>query len=646
MSRTLKFALALLVCTVAWSAAAVTAWQDQAFRRDVDLLQLDVTVLDAERQPIRGLTAKDFTVFVDGKARPIQALTEVKLPVRPPGGAPWMAEVAPDIVTNMRPDAGRVVIVMVDPRWAPETNFWAQKIARSIVSELGPSDLATLLYSLNIPFRTSPGFTNDRTDLISAIDRMPQSVGETELDALCYCGTCIHEALIRAADSVRELWRQKTMFVIGSRLTLKARTDECIAPVDDARERMYTALDRSNLTVHYLDPVGLRTLATQASSSVVLPPTLAIAAAQDRRQDEMIRFGDLGVVTARTGGRNIGSNFAERTVPSIFSETSSYYLAGIEPPAPRRDGQDIKIEVTVRQRGALVNARRTYVPATSSKLIVSTGLPDDVPKPLWEAMATTWPSNGRVLTLTAAPLDLLPSGKIALAAIVAGRWTPPPTRPGSAPAKPGSVEVVAGAFNRDGKSLATHFQTVQLPESVAMRPNGEFEIVSRLLVDPGLQEVRVALRSADGQPTGSVYTNVNVPDFAKAPVSLSAVALTAGPGATSASADLLEGLLPFTPTARRTFVRRDDVSGIVQVFEGADEPAADVELSTRIVGEDDQPAFSQTTTLRAVEFESSHSVQHRFDLPVDTLGPGEYLLTIEVVRGEHRAKRQLRFRVE
>ena len=644
MNRTWKFALALLVCIAAWSASAVMAGQDpptQTFRSGVDLLQLDVTVLDAERRPVHGLTAKDFTILVDGKAQPIQVLTEVRLPVRPASGPAWMTDVAPDIVSNMRPDAGRVIMIMVDPRWSLEVNVFAQRIARAVVAELGPSDLATLMYSMRLPYRVTPGLTNDRAQLLAAIDDMPMAAGETELDAICYCGTCIHEAMIRAADSVRELWRQKTMFVMGQSIVLQTRDSKCSTIVTDARKRLFTALDRSNMTIHYLDPIGLRTLATTAAQGLSAPP---LAVYGERAMAELLRAGNLRELTALTGGRSVGSNFAELEVPSIFAESASYYLAGIKPPVPRKDGQDVKIEVAVRQEGLLVNARHTWIPPGPSKFIKSEDLPTDVPKPLWETMATTWPSNGRPLTLTAAPVALLPSGEIALAAVIEAHWTPPIGR-SSAPARPGTIEVVAGAFDRDGKSLATHYQTIALPESVSMRPTGEFEVVSRLLVKPGLQEVRVALRAADGSPAGSVYANVDVPDFKKNNISLSAIVLGAAPGALSATADLLENLLPFAPTARRTFTRRDEVSGLVRVFQRNEDTPQPIHLSLAIRGEDNAVIVDQPATLEAGAF-AEHSASHRFDLPLDTLRPGEYLLTIEGVRGEHRAKRELRFRVQ
>ena len=47
------------------------------FKSGVHLVHLDVSVLDRDRQPVRGLTAADFTVLEDGKTQKIAAFAAV-----------------------------------------------------------------------------------------------------------------------------------------------------------------------------------------------------------------------------------------------------------------------------------------------------------------------------------------------------------------------------------------------------------------------------------------------------------------------------------------------------------------------------------------------------------------------------------------
>src|SRR5438105_14896919 len=51
--------------------------QAPTFRTQIDAVSVDVSVLDKHRHPIVGLGADDFTILVDGHARPIVAFAAV-----------------------------------------------------------------------------------------------------------------------------------------------------------------------------------------------------------------------------------------------------------------------------------------------------------------------------------------------------------------------------------------------------------------------------------------------------------------------------------------------------------------------------------------------------------------------------------------
>ena len=93
--RVPRFRLIVLLALSSVSLLAQGQTDLPQFRAGVELVQLDVAVLDDKRQPVRGLTAADFTVLDNGVATPIRAFTPVELAPRTRSTeAVWANEVA------------------------------------------------------------------------------------------------------------------------------------------------------------------------------------------------------------------------------------------------------------------------------------------------------------------------------------------------------------------------------------------------------------------------------------------------------------------------------------------------------------------------------------------------------------------------
>jgi hypothetical protein len=83
------------------------------FRGRIDLMQLDVTVLDKNGVPVRGLTKDDFTLVEDKTQQTIEAFKAVDLPDRVVAGPAWADKVAADVVTN-EIDNARIFVLVID----------------------------------------------------------------------------------------------------------------------------------------------------------------------------------------------------------------------------------------------------------------------------------------------------------------------------------------------------------------------------------------------------------------------------------------------------------------------------------------------------------------------------------------------------
>jgi len=613
------------------------------FRAGTDLLELDVSVLDPLRRPVRGLTARDFTVVVNGKAQPIVAFTEVTVPATPAAtasGASWMREYSPDVVSNTTTDDGRLVILMFNPAWRVSDTAMAYKIANTVVDELGPADLGAVMSTRG---RLAQGFTTDRVRLRAAINRPMTAVGEEDDPAACFCGTCVHERITTIAEALATTRRRKILLNVGTLgVILETSNPVCSLPVKEASRRMLAAIDRANLTVYQIDPSGIRTTAPTAEAGGI--PAMAPGAVSMAYSAEAARIIDIMRLPELTGGRIMVSNFPDREVPEAFVETSSYYLIGIAPPASRADSADSSLSVTTRRKDLLVMAPRSYA---EPKAVAAAGklelIPPDMPTTLWPAIDNVLASRERPLAVAATPIAMLPDGKAAVALLVDGEWSPVPPSGlgGSTPSQSDSISLVAGAFDADGKQLAMHVQRI-LRSQIERRSDGHFAVMARLVLEPGQHDVRVALEEPGGAH-GSVYTYVDVPDFHKDKVALSGLLLDSGSGAVAGESGLFGDELPFAPAPWRTFGKDDYLTAWVRVFQAAGERPEDVELAVRLVNTKDDVVMSRASSLQRDQFGDEHSAQYRINLPVADLGPGEYLLTITAKRGEEQARGHVRF---
>ena len=165
-----------LIWCVVLAQSATAQEPAPRFRGGIDLVTLDVSVLDKNRRPVKGLTAADFAVLEDGKPQPVVAFNAIDLP-EPPGAAggtdalassaPWLRDVASDVVSNQREPRRFVVIVMDDAHTAHEDVLVARKVAHAVVDQLGPGDLGAVAFT-DMGLRAN--LTEDRTLLRAAVD--------------------------------------------------------------------------------------------------------------------------------------------------------------------------------------------------------------------------------------------------------------------------------------------------------------------------------------------------------------------------------------------------------------------------------------------------------------------------------------------
>ena len=583
------------------------------FRGGVDLRQLDVSVLDKKRQPVRDLKQEDFTILEDGKPQKIEAFAFVDVPGAENVGAPtWRGRVSSDITSNEL-DSSRVFVLVIDDvaitndRW-PERETKAGVV--KFVDQLGPNDLVALVFSGAT--RTNQNFTRDKAKIIKAVNAFTPSI--VGADMSCEPHLRLQRVLLNVMDNLSTLRNQRRSIVyFGPRLGFYfgGGPPGCPSQAKQLWTEVFESSQRSHISVYPIDTMGLR-VGSQRAVDVYI--TLA----------------------NETGGRaTFNSNSFDEGITRVFTENSSFYLLGYQ--ATREaDGKYRRISVKVNRPDLEVISTRQYQAEKAG------AKPTPKPPPDVESITGLLPISALPLRAVAAPFaaDDGPGATVAVAVGI--------RQPGFASRTQDQVDLNLRAFTSDGTEISQDAQVIPITVPAARTDGSDsrYELLTRVeLPTPGRYELRLSVRSEVSASRGSVYVDVDVPDFNKAAVALSGVIVNAIGGAPAAPPRVLNALTPLSPTTERTFGRQDLISTFLRVYQGGTGPAGAVTLKTRILDATGKNVFDNAETLDPARFDDQRSAAITFRLPLSTLSAGDYLLKFEAASGKTTATRDVIFSV-
>ncbi|MCC7009712.1 MAG: VWA domain-containing protein [Acidobacteria bacterium] len=641
MIRLRAFAAAALAIGATMALPRAQAGPAQVFTGAVDLVDVEVSVLDRHRLPVRDLTTADFTVLEEGQPRPIVAFTPVDLPRRVLPPAAWMDDVAPDVHTNVFPREGRLVVILLDAFIDAADAVEGRRIAEAAVQQLRHGDMAAIAWTMpGVP----QNFTADRQRLLDVIRQPVFNVpgGERTGTGFCPCGNgaCAMEAIASAAEGIQDVgWRRKILLFVGRRLPLRGQGG-CGSMIDAARRRALRASEAGNLTIHVIDPRGLDTLAPPASARGIVsrpPPGM------DAR-----RISGLLAVTSPTGGRLVTRNDPSAVLPEVFRESDAYYVLGFPPAAVKPDGRFRRITVKVNRKDVTLQARRGYY-AGGHPLPKPARLAEGLPPALVASVTGLWPKTDLQMALSAVPVARpgLRGGVVAVlvrvrrdrVAAESGIAVAPDAGSGA------NAVLLTTALDSNGNTLGLDRRDA----TVTPRRTGdglvEYELASRLELKPGRYEIRAAVEDAATGRTGSAYTYVDVPDFGRQLVSLSGMFVQAGGDAGAIAGAPLVDLTPLVPTTRREFSRTERVRAFVHEYQSAARTFMPGYATTEIRDDTDTRVYHREE--RIVPAGPQHqAMDFAVDVPVSSLRPGAHVLTFTVRHGNETARREVRFVVE
>ncbi|HEX5140538.1 MAG TPA: VWA domain-containing protein [Dehalococcoidia bacterium] len=656
----------LCMCLMAGSLVVRGRQSGQApvFKSKVEIVQLDVSVLDKHRQPVKGLTKENFTILEDGKPRNIVGFSTFEADTAEPASG-WMRDVPSDVTTNdLKPETRLFVIVMDDAMIPaePGSTESAKKIATEIIDRIGPSDRLAIVFTADN--RKTQDFTNDKTKLRGALEKFqaggasyrfgldvrppanvnlpppgdPRAVPPLEDTDLYF-----YQSSIRTLQSVAELLaaipeRRKSLFWVspgvpvdltgampadrdgnepypealclqGDRAICQRGNGTWIAhfpatsmvDLNNRTKEIFAKAQRANVTIYPIDPTGLDGMKNY------LGPRLGPSNTEFARHKATIDLDYLTNAAANTGGRAIiNTNEYGPEIGGIFDENRSYYLIAIEPANPVADGKLHKLQVKVDRQDVEVRTRTGYYAPEAQtkedkKIAKSKMTPEAVA--LTKAMAGILPTVGMPLRAAVAPFAV-PGQKTSMVTIVLGVTQPIPASAADFRVNE-TTELLTSAFTPEGepRGAQTHKATVAMRKGT--KGEATYEVLARIDLPPGRYQLRLAAHNTTAAKDGSVFVDVTVPDYGNLPFSASPLVLSSEPAPVSAPKGLFLSLLPMTPTAERTFSHGDAVTGFMRLYQSGQKPIEPVAITMRLRDATDRIEVQGTKTMAAAEFDTA-----------------------------------------
>src|SRR6185503_16540956 len=374
--------------------------QQPVFRTGVDVIRLDVSVLDKDRKPVRGLQADNFTVMENGKAQRIVAVTEMAAAEQDPTPSAWMRMVTPDVsandLTDMAGDGRFVAIVMDDwniPFDDHEMILNSRAVGRYLVDALSPSDVAAVIFPQQAG--KTQDFTSDRQKLLAAIDKfdppevkwiesrpmgpgpgggdMPQRFAPALMRNDCQRSQPTVPTLDTVVSRLAAVPnRRKTVILVSIGLPMTfADTRGCPGELSSIMKDVFRRAQQANVNIHSIDPAGYDGYSRYLQNPIrrggrpaeyTMPMEAAGKAARVRRDF-------LEITADHTGARAIvNTNDLSYEIDRLLVEATSYYLVGYQTSNGQPDGKFRRIEVKVNKPSLTVRTRSGfYAPDESGR---------------------------------------------------------------------------------------------------------------------------------------------------------------------------------------------------------------------------------------------------------------------------------------
>ena len=609
----------------AWrrSAAAVAVWaiacgllaaqepQAPIFRAGTNVVRVDATVVDRNGNPVPSLTAEDFEIREDGVLQAISSFKFVQADGRATDDRSLPIRSHEHAASEAERDDVRTFLILWDEYHIDEfvSAYRArQALENAVLTAFGETDLVAVIDQLtsvvDIEFTRDRRATADRVRKLkgrrgeyvprSALEEQQMRAGSSFPGGVEGIRSAVTVDAIKAAIThLRTLGEvHKTLIVIAEGFTpvregrdLAVRSTPGVRPgSDDPAVDLVRMANDSNVSIQVIDPRGLQ-MTTRTNFF-------------------------LQTITEDTGGQFYRTNDLKSPFINAVKAASAVYLLGYSREKPD-DGKFHDIKVTVKRRGLEVRSRSGYWAPSPEEIKRARADTEAsaLPPAVTDAFASLpQPGTSRQVDIFAGTRPL-GDGRVQVTLAWSRRSNDPRNAPSRVTVTAKAAEVVyEGDVRPDGTTFETGAASLQFAFTVL---------------------------SADGEVLDRQARTSDASTAATAPlVFATPIVYRAG---SVAQVRAMQGSAPAVPIdAGREFTRTDRVFVRVSLAGTASSTAF---VTARLVDRRGVSRATLTTTRIADE------PTWQIEVPIGSIGSGEYAVACDGESGEHRTQTMVPFRV-
>ncbi|MDE3153910.1 MAG: VWA domain-containing protein [Acidobacteriota bacterium] len=666
-AASLAAVLATPVLLAGQQAPAAPA-QGPTFRLEVNYVEVDAVVTDAQGHFVRGLTKNDFTVLENGKPQTISTFTPVDIPIET-ATQPLFATnpIPPDVQSNARPFNGRVYVMVLDGlHTKPERAGRVREVAAQFIrNDFGANDVMAILH-IGGAASDSQDFTSNKQLLLDSVNKftglsarsrtadaiddafnfagLSESTDPTMTsgeDVRSYNARVTAETLLNVVRWMNAIHgRRKALLFVSEGLDYDINSifgDGFVSSVVDDVRQLISAASRADVNIYGIDPRGLATAGGDDIAVGSLPDSGTYGLGHGTMMDEMrIEENSLRVLSDETGGFPVlNQNDFQAAFRRIVADNSSYYVLGYYPSDETRDGKFRTLKVLVDRPGLVVRARKGYLAPKGKATPVDAPGPKAVSQPVRVALNSPLPVTGLTLHVFAAPFKgSKDKASVLLGVEASGRDLGFVDRQGR---YDDSIEVAYQALDAKGKVQAGNRDVVNLalkPETRTLIQQTGIRVLNRLDLPPGRYQVRLAAREDGNGSVGSVRYDLEVPDFYKPLLSMSGIALTSASASRMVTARpdtfLKPPVMPAPPSAERAFPVGDTLALFAEVYDNDTKAPHTVDITTTVRTDTGTVVFKNEDQRNTSEFGGKRGgFGYASRIPLKGMAPGLYVLKVE-----------------